>query len=154
MEKIFRISAENAHLYRQIIAASAGNVLEFYDFSIFGFLSDAIGDAFFSSSAIISAFAVFGVALVVRPLGGALRMLFFQFNYAWTLVSKQCFYLPSCILVGKFSDIFGRRKALIFAVSVMLISSTLIGCLPSFHDIGGWATAFLIILRMVHIFIK
>ena len=59
----------------QTIAGVLGNVLEWYDFGIYGFFSDTIGEVFFSPSNsghhnLILSYLVFGGAFVMRPIGG------------------------------------------------------------------------------------
>jgi len=82
----------------QNIAGVAGNVLEWYDFAVFGYFSDVLGDVFFppqeGHAAIIESFAIFGLAFLCRPIGG--------------------------ILLGYIGDVHGRKKAL--EISLFLIA--------------------------------
>ena len=78
---------------RRVIAAGAiGNVLEWYDFAVYGYFAAAIGRAFFPQedkvAQVLAAFGIFAVGFLMRPVGGA--------------------------LIGYIGDRFGRRAALTF----------------------------------------
>src|SRR6476659_856030 len=113
---------------RKVIAAGMiGNVLEWYDFAIYGYFAAAIGRQFFPHedpvAQLLSAFGVFALGYLMRPVGGA--------------------------LVGHIGDRFGRRGALTFSVPVMAVPTVLIGILPGYATLGLLAPALLILLRMV-----
>ena len=113
---------------RAVIAAGAiGNVLEWYDFAIYGYFAAEIGRTFFAAAdpvaQILSAFGIFAIGVVVRPLGGA--------------------------LLGYVGDRFGRRAALICSVSAMAIPTFLIGLLPGYAVLGVAAPIALAVLRMI-----
>jgi MHS family proline/betaine transporter-like MFS transporter len=113
---------------RKVIAAGMiGNVLEWYDFAIYGYFASTIGRQFFPHedpvAQLISAFGVFALGYLMRPVGGA--------------------------LIGQIGDRFGRRVALTFSVAAMAISTFLIGLLPGYSTLGLLAPAALILLRMV-----
>jgi MFS transporter, MHS family, proline/betaine transporter len=113
---------------RRVIAAGMiGNVLEWYDFAIYGYFASAIGRQFFPDedaiAQLLSAFGVFALGYLMRPIGGA--------------------------LIGHIGDQFGRRAALIFSVTAMAISTFLIGLLPGYATLGLLAPAALTLLRMV-----
>ena len=103
-----------------------GSVLEWYDFAIFGAMADVLADEFLpegnSEANLLEIFAVFGSAFLMRPLGG--------------------------ILIGYIGDTHGRKRALEISIMMMVIPSFLMGCLPRYSDIQGWATALLVILRL------
>jgi len=111
------------------LAALSGNVLEWYDFAIFGSLSDVISKVFFSPqqgeghAALIQTFAVFGLAFLARPVGGT--------------------------LIGWFGDKYGRKAALELSIFLMAIPTFLMGCLPSYESIGSWAIVLLMITRVL-----
>src|SRR5688572_31553652 len=91
-----------------IIAAGAvGNVLEWYDFAVYGYFAAAIGRAFFPSedkvAQVLAAFGIFAVGFLMRPVGGA--------------------------LIGYIGDRLGRRAALTFSVTAMAIPTFLFGFL-------------------------
>jgi MFS transporter, MHS family, proline/betaine transporter len=113
---------------RRIIAAGMiGNVLEWYDFAVYGYFATAIGRHFFphedAVAQLLSAFGVFAIGYVMRPVGGA--------------------------VVGHIGDRFGRRAALTFSVAAMAIPTFLIGLLPGYATLGVAAPIALTLLRMV-----
>jgi MFS transporter, MHS family, proline/betaine transporter len=112
---------------RVIAAGMIGNVLEWYDFAIYGYFATAIGRHFFPHedpvAQLLSAFGVFAVGYLMRPVGGA--------------------------LIGHIGDRLGRRAALTFSVAAMAIPTFLIGLLPGYASIGLAAPIALTVLRMV-----
>ena len=113
---------------RRVVAAGViGNVLEWYDFAIYGYFAAAIGRQFFPHedpvAQLLSAFGVFALGYFMRPLGGA--------------------------LIGHVGDRFGRRAALTFSVAAMAIPTFLIGLLPGYATLGLLAPIVLTVLRMV-----
>jgi MHS family proline/betaine transporter-like MFS transporter len=112
---------------RGIVAGVAGNVLEWYDFALFGFFARQIGAHFFPASdptaSLLAAFGTFAAGFVMRPVGGAL--------FGW---------------VG---DRFGRKPALIGSVLAMAFPSFFIGLLPDVTRIGVAAPALLVFLRLL-----
>ena len=113
---------------RRIIAAGTiGNVLEWYDFAIYGYFAPAIGRTFFPSgdpvAHLLAAFGVFAVGYLMRPLGGA--------------------------FVGYIGDRYGRRTALTFSVTAMAIPTFLVGALPGYETLGIAAPVLLTLLRMI-----
>jgi hypothetical protein len=118
----------NSAQTRKVIAAGMiGNVLEWYDFAIYGYFASAIGRQFFPHenpvAQLLSAFGVFALGYLMRPVGGA--------------------------LIGHIGDRFGRRGALTFSVTAMAIPTFLIGVLPGYSTLGLLAPAALTLLRMV-----
>ena len=113
--------------HRIIAAGVIGNVLEWYDFAIYAYFAAAIGRQFFphqdAVAQLLSAFGVFALGYLMRPIGGA--------------------------LVGHIGDQFGRRAALTFSVTAMAIPTFLIGLLPGYATLGLWAPTALTLLRMV-----
>src|SRR6516164_1306072 len=88
---------------RVIAAGMVGNVLEWYDFAIYGYFASAIGRQFFphedAVAQLLLAFGVFALGFLMRPIGGA--------------------------FVGHIGDQFGRRAALTFSVAAMAIPTFL-----------------------------
>jgi MFS family permease len=118
----------NSAQTRRVIAAGViGNVLEWYDFAIYGYFASAIGRQFFphedAVAQLLSTFGVFALGYLMRPLGG--------------------------VLVGHIGDQFGRRAALTFSVAAMAIPTFLIGLLPGYATWGLLAPVALSLLRMV-----
>ncbi|MDD7939683.1 MFS transporter [Actinomycetospora lutea] len=113
---------------RRVVAATLiGNFTEWFDFAVYGAVAVTLGKVFFPSGdavgSLLASLAVFGVAYVFRPLGGA--------------------------LLGSIGDRLGRRVALSAAVLGISGATTLIGLLPSYAAIGFWAPALLVLLRSV-----
>lgn len=112
---------------RAIAAGMIGNVLEWYDFAIYGFFAVSIGRHFFPGedplAQLLSAFGVFAAGYLMRPIGG--------------------------ILIGHVCDHFGRRAALVASVSAMAVPTFLIGLLPGYEAIGVLAPVALTMLRML-----
>jgi hypothetical protein len=106
---------------RAVVAATFGNVLEWYDFSVYAFFATTLGHLFFPSddptASLLATFAVFGVGFVVRPLGG--------------------------IVIGWMGDRYGRRPALVLTIMLMAGGTVMIGLLPTLcrHRRGGAAAA-------------
>jgi MFS transporter, MHS family, proline/betaine transporter len=103
---------------RSLLAGFVGNILEWYDFTVYGYFASVIGVLFFPSedkiASLIAAFGVFAAGYLMRPLGG--------------------------VLFGIMGDRLGRQKALSMSILLMAIPTTLLGCLPT-HDQWGWAAA-------------
>src|SRR5262249_3754881 len=112
---------------RMIAAGMIGNVLEWYDFAIYGYFATAIGHHFFphedAVAQLLAAFGVFALGYLMRPVGG--------------------------VVVGHIGDRFGRRAALTFSVAAMAIPTFLIGLLPGYATLGLLAPIALTFLRMV-----
>ena len=112
---------------RTIAVGAIGNVLEWYDFAIYGYFAAAIGRTFFPSedpvAQVLAAFGIFAVGFLMRPVGGA--------------------------LIGHIGDRFGRRAALTFSVAAMAIPTFLVGALPGYTVLGVAAPIALTILRMI-----
>jgi len=110
------------------IAGIAGNILEWYDFAIFGYFSDAIGKTFFAPNqnghaALIKTFTVFGLAFLARPFGGA--------------------------IIGKYGDTSGRKGALETSILWMAFSTAGMGVLPSYSAVGSLSTVLLVLMRLI-----
>jgi MFS transporter, MHS family, proline/betaine transporter len=116
-----------AQTRRVIAAGMIGNVLEWYDFAIYGYFAAAIGRHFFphedAVAQLLSAFGVFAIGYLMRPVGGA--------------------------LIGHIGDRFGRRTALTVSVAAMAVPTFLIGLLPGYATLGLFAPVALTLLRMV-----
>jgi MFS transporter, MHS family, proline/betaine transporter len=114
-------------VHRAVKAAALGNAMEWFDFGIYSYLADTIGDVFFPSHnptvRLLSSLATFAVAFLVRPLGG----FFF----------------------GPLGDRIGRKTVLALTMILMAFGTFCIGLIPSYATIGFWAPALLILFRLV-----
>jgi MFS family permease len=114
---------------RRVIAASvAGSAMEWYDFSIYGTASALIfSDLFFpgldKAAGLAAIFGAYAAGFFARPFGG----LFF----------------------GWLGDKHGRKSVLVATVLLMGGSTFLIGLLPTWHEVGVWAAALLVGLRLL-----
>src|SRR2546430_16403428 len=114
-------------LRRVVIAAAVGNVIEWYDFYIFGSLAAILSVQFFSKADPVSAFlstvAIFSVGFLIRPLGA--------------------------FVFGRIGDLVGRKYTFLITLSGMGLSTALIGVVPSYAKIGVAAAIILFLLRLV-----
>ncbi len=114
-------------LRRTIAATAVGNMVEWFDFGVYSYVAVTIGEIFFPEASksvqLISTFATFSVAFLVRPLGG----LFF----------------------GPLSDRIGRKRVLVLTVVLMAFGTFAVGLLPGYAQIGFWAPALLLVARAV-----
>lgn len=112
---------------RAVAAAAIGNTMEWFDFGVYSYIAVIISQVFFpptsSTAQLLSTFATFAVAFLVRPLGG----FFF----------------------GPLGDRIGRRKVLAFTMVTMALGTVAIGLIPSYATIGLWAPALLLLARLV-----
>ncbi|MEW1947866.1 MFS transporter [Pseudarthrobacter sp902506025] len=111
---------------RAAIAAFMGGSLEYYDFALFAAASALIFPKLFfggSGAAVIASFATFGVAYIARPVGA--------------------------VALSHIGDRFGRKRALILTLALMGAATFLIGCLPTYDQIGVFAPIMLVVLRLL-----
>ena len=112
---------------RAILAASVGNALEWYDFSVYAFLAIYISQNVFidkgGTSALIKAFLVYGVAFIARPVGA--------------------------VLLGAYADRSGRRAALTFSLILMAAGSLCIAIVPPYAVIGVGAPLLILFGRLL-----
>lgn len=110
-----------------MLAGSAGNFVEWFDFTLYGFSAAVIAATFFpagsASTALLATFAIYGVAFVARPLGA--------------------------IVFGRIGDRLGRRSALSLSVLLMGAATAAVGLLPGWTSIGVAAPILLLGCRLV-----
>ena len=116
-----------ASLPKVIAAGAIGNILEWFDFAVYGYFAVFIGKTFFPQSdpvaQVIGAFGIFAIGYLARPLGG--------------------------ILIGHIGDRHGRKFAMTLSVGAMAVPTFLIGILPGYDAIGIAAPILLTVLRTV-----
>jgi MFS transporter, MHS family, proline/betaine transporter len=119
---VSKISARHA-----IVAATIGNGLEWYNFTLYGFFAAIIGRSFFPTgnalSSLLLSLATFGVGFFVRPVGG--------------------------VLLGIYSDRVGRKAALSLTIMLMCFGTAVIACVPSYQTIGPAAPILIVLARML-----
>ncbi|MES2255456.1 MAG: MFS transporter [Pseudomonadota bacterium] len=112
---------------KAIIAGSAGNLIEWYDFYIYAFTALYFSSAFFPQSdplvQVMATSGIFAVGFILRPIGG------------W--------------FFGRFADRHGRQKGMVVSMLMMGAGSLLIAVLPTYAQVGVLAPALLLIGRMV-----
>jgi MHS family proline/betaine transporter-like MFS transporter len=114
-------------LRKTVLAGAIGNVLEWYDFALFGYFAPILSMLFFPASdpslSLIATFSVFAVGFLARPLGA--------------------------LLFGYWGDTRGRRAALAWSIILMALPTCLIGLLPTYAQVGFAASLTLMILRFL-----
>src|SRR3954451_14603013 len=110
------------------LAAWFGSALEYYDFAIYGTAAALVfPDIFFpegnDTTNTVAAFATFGVAYVARPIGS--------------------------FAMGHIGDRLGRKRVMIGTILLMGVSTFLVGCLPTYDQIGVLAPVLLVVLRLL-----
>ena len=121
------ISVSGKELRRVVVAASVGNIIEWYDFYIFGSLASILAVKFFDKghpvAAFLSTVAIFSVGFLIRPLGA--------FVFGWL------------------GDKVGRKYTFIVTLTGMGVSTAIIGMVPTYAQIGLAAAITLFALRLI-----
>ncbi|ANY09614.1 MFS transporter [Pseudonocardia sp. HH130630-07] len=109
---------------RTLVAASIGNAVEWYDWTIYATFSIYFATQIFPpvSGALIATLATYALAFFFRPLGG--------------------------LLLGRFADLWGRRTAMLITILLMAGGSLVIGLLPT-YDMVGWLAPVLLLLARI-----
>jgi MFS family permease len=112
---------------RTIVATTIGNALEFFDFTVYGFLALVIGKVFFptfnSYGQLLLTVASFGVGFIMRPLGG--------------------------IVIGAYADRAGRKKAMTLTIFLMALGCATIAFAPAYAQIGVAAPLLIVLARLI-----
>ncbi len=107
-------------------AGAIGNLLEWYDFGLYGLLAPVLAPLFFPSvdpvAALIGAYGGFALGFMMRPLGGA--------------------------VLGNLGDRIGRGTVLVLSVVLMGLATTALALLPTYAEIGIAAPILLLLVRM------
>ncbi len=108
------------------MAASSGNLVEWFDFYVYAFSAIYFAAAFFPKGdptvQLLNTAGVFAAGFLMRPIGG------------W--------------LFGRIADKYGRKKSMLISVTMMCAGSLVIACLPTYAQIGAWAPFLLLLCRL------
>lgn len=119
--------ADQPQVRRAVTAAALGNTMEWFDFGVYAYLAGTMGKVFFPSSSpgaqVVSTFATFAAAFLVRPLGG--------------------------LVFGPLGDRIGRQKVLAATMIMMAASTFAVGFLPTYASVGFVAPLLLLVCRLV-----
>jgi len=110
-----------------IVAASSGNLVEWFDFYVYAFSAIYFASSFFPkadpTAQLLNTAGVFAAGFLMRPIGG------------W--------------LFGRLADRSGRKNSMVISVTMMCFGSLMIACLPTYAAIGNWAPALLLVARLL-----
>ncbi|MGO1545508.1 MAG: MFS transporter [Gulosibacter sp.] len=119
--------SRKSHLRRVLSSAAIGQFVEWYDFVVYAYSASVIATLFFPSddrlASLLATFAVYAVGFVMRPIGG--------------------------IVFGHLGDVVGRRNVLALVIILMGAATLGIGILPTYGQIGVFATLLLVLCRLV-----
>ena len=120
--------SEPAVRRRAALSSFVGTTIEWYDYYLYGTAAAIVlGPLFFpnvgGAVGVIASFATYAVGFAARPLGGA--------------------------VAGHVGDRVGRKAVLVASLLVMGISTTFIGLLPTYAQIGVWAPVLLVLARLL-----
>ncbi len=112
---------------RARLAGVIGNVVEWYDFALYGYLAAIIGRLFFPgdnpTASLLASYGVFAAGFVMRPLGAT--------------------------VFGWLGDTIGRGRTMVISVAMMALPTVALGLLPDYHAIGVAAPVLLVVIRLV-----
>ena len=119
--------AKNKQYTKTVVAGIAGNLMEWYDFAIYGYMVPIIGSLFFPSAdpvaVILATFSAFAAGYLARPLGG--------------------------LIFGHIGDRYGRKAVLNISIVTMGLSTFAIGLLPTTLQIGVAGATLLVAFRIL-----
>jgi len=114
-------------MIRSILIACSGNAVEWFDFFAYAFTALYFAPAFFPSgdttSQLLNTAGIFAAGFFMRPVGG------------W--------------LFGRLADKRGRRASMIVSILLMCFGSLMIAVLPTYSQIGVWASVLLLVARLL-----
>ena len=110
-----------------LLSSIVGNILEFYDLALFGFLAPIIAHLFFPmenlAASMLLTLGTFSLGFLTRPLGA--------------------------IIFGYIGDRHGRKKSLLTSIILMSIPTVCIGILPTYEVVGVWAAILITVCRLL-----
>ncbi|MEJ2604031.1 MAG: MFS transporter [Gammaproteobacteria bacterium] len=108
------------------MAGFVGNIVEWYDFALYGYMASFLSTLFFPGedrlASLLATYGVFAAGFVMRPLGSA--------------------------LFGWFGDTFGRTTTMLVSGALMALPTFALGCLPTYETAGVWAAVLLVLVRL------
>lgn len=114
-------------MQRLIVAATIGNVLEWFDFVVYAFFAVTIAEVFFPAGnatvSLLVTFGAFGLAYLVRPIGA--------------------------IIIGGYTDRAGRKAGLLMSMALMMIGTSLMAVTPGYATIGVAAPIMITVARLL-----
>src|SRR5262245_30855918 len=121
-------NVERPALRKVVTAAAVGNIIEWYDFYVFGLLGPSILSVKFfdktdPAAALLSTIALFTIGFLIRPLGA--------------------------FVFGRVGDLIGRKYTFLITLTGIGLSTALIGVVPTYASIGLLAPALLLVLRLI-----
>ena len=123
---VVRASLSMKHKLRITLAGAIGNLLEWYDFGLYGLLAPLLASKFFPGhdrlASLLGVYGGFAAGFAMRPLGA--------------------------IVLGHLGDRVGRRFVLALSVLLMGVSTVAVGLLPTYRTLGVWAPVLLIGVRL------
>src|SRR5687768_1848167 len=126
--KVAQNEGQKTPLRRVVMASMVGTTIEWYDFFLYGSAAALVFNRLFFPeydplTGTLLAFATYALGFVARPVGG--------------------------IVFGHYGDRIGRKKLLMLSLVMMGAATTIIGLLPTYHQVGIWAPFALILLRLI-----
>lgn len=110
-----------------LLAGFIGNVVEWYDFALYGYMAGIIAELFFpeqsKTAGLIATYGIFAAGFLMRPFGSA--------------------------VFGWLGDTIGRSRTMMISVIMMVIPTVILGALPTHETIGVWAPLLLVLIRLV-----
>ena len=109
-----------------VIAGVIGNIMEWYDFALYGFMASVISRLFFPEgnhmASLLATYGIFAAGFIMRPLGS--------------------------VVFGWLGDTIGRSKTMLVSVALMTFPTFLLGVLPTYSTVGLWAPVCLVLIRL------
>jgi MFS family permease len=110
-----------------VVRVASGNLLEMYDFTVFGYYAAAIGNTFFPGTSefvrLMLALMTFGAGFLMRPLGA--------------------------VVLGAYADVHGRRAGLLLTLGLMSVGTAIIACVPGYATLGILAPLLVLVARLL-----
>jgi len=110
-----------------LMAGFIGNVVEWYDFALYGYMAGIIAMLFFpeqnKTAGLIATYGIFAAGFLMRPFGSA--------------------------VFGWLGDTIGRIRTMMLSVVMMVLPTIALGLLPTFDTIGIWAPVLLVLIRLI-----